>query len=462
MFSRHKSGKSLEQSNCSTTLTRDNVDLEALRLQIGRLVAGEFSAVLEGSDPLSQALAPVAREMQRQSSDRLKGLVHIWVDQTTPLLAIAEMMRDMRDVEHRNEAMATASEEMSASISEIARSAAQVSQESQTVKQELANNIDSVNQAASTMDGISSAFGALTEKVGVLSNASEMIGSILKTIEQIAGQTNLLALNATIEAARAGDAGKGFAIVASEVKNLAKQTSSAAEDIRKRITALQDGMRDMLTSMTDGSARVSKGAGVIKTVGDGIHAVNDRVEAVTQSIVSISATVEEQSKVTDEVAGNIAAVVPMAQRMLRSIDLLTDTMEKSGTHIQKTLAELVKNPSATTLVLVAKSDHASFKKRVIDTLVGHGQTKSGDLPDHHGCRLGKWYDAFKDEHIRAMPTFQGLQDPHQRVHHHGKQALDFFAKGDFPSALEEAKKLDAASQEVIAGLDALHQKISNA
>ena len=312
------------------------------------------------------------------------------------------------------------------------------------------------------MDGIASAFGALTEKVGVLSNASEMIGSILKTIEQIAGQTNLLALNATIEAARAGDAGKGFAIVASEVKNLAKQTSSAAEDIRKRITALQEGMSDMLSSMADGSARVSKGTGVIKTVGDGIHAVNDRVEAVTQSIVSISATVEEQSKVTDEVAGNIAAVVPVAHRMLDSMDLLTGALEMAGAYFQESLAGLVKNPTGATLVLVAKSDHASFKKRVIDTLVGHGKTKSGDLPDHHVCRFGKWYDAIRDERIRAMPTFLKLQEPHQRVHQHGKKTLDFFAQGDLPSALEEAKMLDAASHEVIAALDDLHREISKA
>lgn len=456
----HKDAKRVGHAYGDEAAARDVIDLAALRALIARLVAGEYDAVLASKDALSQALAPVAQEMQRRGSDRLQGLVQIWVEQTTPLLAIAEMMRDMRDVEQRNGIMATASEDMSSSIDEIARSAAQVAQESRTVKQELANNINAVNQASGTMEGISFAFGALTEKVGVLSNASEKIGAILKTIEQIAGQTNLLALNATIEAARAGDAGKGFAIVASEVKNLAKQTSSAAEDIRKRITALQEGMSDMLSSMTEGSARVSQGAEVIKTVGEGIRVVNSRVEAVTQSIETISTTVEGQSKVTGDVADNIAAVVPVAQRMLKSMDLLTGTVEKSGAYFQETLAGLVKNPNAATLVLVAKSDHASFKKRVFDTLVGHGKTKSSDLPDHHGCRLGKWYDAIKDERIRSMPTFLKLQDPHQRVHQHGKTALELFAQGDFPSALEEAKKLDAVSQEVIAALDELHREIS--
>ncbi|MDR3434912.1 MAG: methyl-accepting chemotaxis protein [Rouxiella aceris] len=460
MFSRHKALQSLEQANASIHANRNVVDLDVLVKVIAQLAAGELKPVLEGTDALSQVLKPIAQELQNKTTNRLKTLVHIWVEQTAPVLAIAEMLRDMRDLENRNQAMATASEEMAASIAEVSRSASLVSEDSQTAKQELASSVGAVNQAVTTMDGIASAFGALTEKVEVLNKASEQIASILKTIEQIASQTNLLALNATIEAARAGEAGKGFAVVASEVKNLAKQTSTATEDIRQRITALQQGMTDMLASMTDGSARVLQGSEAIQVVGNSIHSVSSRVDSVAHSMLTVSSTVEEQTTVTSEVAGNIAAVVPMAERMLKSIDMLTETIEKSGAFIQKALSEMVQNPDSATLVQVAKSDHASFKKRVIDTLVGHGQAKSSDLPDHHGCRLGKWYDAITDERIRAMPAFHRLQEPHQRVHACGKQALDLFAKGDFAGALAEAKKLNDASIEVITGLDELSQMIT--
>ena len=375
------------------------------------------------------------------------------------MLEIAAMMRDMRDLERRANSMAAASEEMAASIKEVARSASLVSHDSQAAKQELANSVGTVNQAVTTMDGISSAFGSLTEKVAVLDKASEQIAAILKTIEQIAGQTNLLALNATIEAARAGDAGKGFAVVANEVKSLAKQTSSATEDIRQRITALQQGMGDMLASMSEGSSRVSQGTEAIKAVGDAVHSVGERVGTVAQNMLTVSTTVEEQTKVTSEVSDNISALIPMAKNMLQSIDMLTNTVEKSGTYIQQTLKETTQNPDASTLVLLTKADHASFKKRVIDVLVGIGKSKSSDLPDHHGCRLGKWCDALQDHRIRHMPAFQSLQEPHQRVHHHGKLALELYAKGDFGDALREAKKLDDASLEVIAGLDELYKKM---
>jgi methyl-accepting chemotaxis protein len=356
--------------------------------------------------------------------------------------------------------MTAASEAMAAAIAEVARSAAQAAQETQTVKRDLNDSVNAVTQAAATMDGIASAFAALTEKVQVLDKASEQIAAILKTIEQIASQTNMLALNATIEAARAGEAGKGFSVVAGEVKGLAKQTSSATEEIRQRITALQQGMSDMAASMSDGAARVSQGSGAIHRIGDGIQSVNQRVDVVADHMLTVSAAAEKQTRVTGEVATNIAAMGPMTQRMRQSLNLLTTNIEKSGVFLQKALAELIRNPDAATLVQIAKSDHASFKKRVIDTLVGQGDAKSADLPDHHGCRLGKWYDSITDDRIRALPAFHRLEEPHKRVHEHGKRALEHFAKNDFAAALAEARKLNDASLAVIAGLDELYGRIT--
>lgn len=440
----------------------DSVSLSQLESVVAQLVAGNTQAVLGNSDPVSVALRPLAEELNGIVLARLKALVQIWVQQTEPVLAIAEMMSDMRDLQTRNEAMATASEQMSASINEVARSASNVSQDSQVVKDEMAQNTKTVREAVTTMDGITEAFSSLTEKVHTLDKASDQIAAILKTIEQIAGQTNLLALNATIEAARAGEAGKGFAVVASEVKTLAKQTSVATEDIRQRITTLQDGMNDMLLSMSQGSGHVSHGASTIKEVGDEMTSVGQRMDSVASEMLDVSSTVEEQTKVTGEVAANIAAVVPMANHMLTSIDQLAATVEKSGTTIQGMLQELLTNPDSATIVLVAKSDHASFKKRIIDVLVGRGQTKGREIPDHHLCRLGKWYDSVTDERIRSLDVFKNLMGPHQRVHAYGRQALEAYERSDMSEALSQAKLMDQASTEVIEALDTLYEKIVEA
>jgi methyl-accepting chemotaxis protein len=195
-------------------------------------------------------------------------------------------------------------------------------------------------------------------------------------------------------------------------------------------------------------------------VGDGIRSVDGRVDSVVEKMVQVSGTVQEQTAVTSEVTGNIAAVAEMISFMQSNCSLVTDAIQKSSGFVQSGLADIIKNPDAAMLVLVAKSDHATFKKRIIDTILGKDNQKSHDLPDYHGCRLGKWYDAINDERIRNLPTFRNLEEPHSRVHVLGKKTLDLVAKGDQAAAIKQAIDLDKASQEVIAGLDDLYKAIA--
>lgn len=438
------------------------LDLAALETAVGRLAAGEYGAVLNGTDATSQTLRPLAKALKSEATDQLKALVNIWVMQASPVLAIVEMLRDIEGLNQRNQSMAAASEEMAASIGEMARSATLVSQDSQSVRQELANNVSAVNQAVAAMDGISTAFSSLTEKVQVLGKASDQISAILRTIEQIANQTKLLALNATIEAARAGQAGKGFAVVASEVKSLAKKTSDATNDIRNRIASLQQGMSDMLASMTDGSARVVQGSEAIKAVGQGIHSVGDRMADVTGKMLTVSSTVEEQTKVTDEMARGITFSAQKVENVLKDMNYITRKIEEGSVYTKKHLDKISNELDLLDLIQIAKSDHVSFEKTVLNTLAGIGHVISATLPDHHHCRFGQWYDNLKDDRILALPAFRRLAEPHERVHSHGKRTLEHFAGGDLGAAFDEANKLNDASVEVLAGLEELYQKIESA
>lgn len=414
--------------------------------------------VLQRTDALGELLKPAARALRAKSRFMLATIANIWVEQTRPLLGIAEMVRDMRDLQHRSQSMAAAAEEMTSSIKEVARSAEMVAEDAQNVKAELSAGVAQVAQALASMDGISAAFNGLTGKVQALDKASEQIASILKTIEKIAAQTNLLALNATIEAARAGEAGKGFAVVAGEVKTLAKQTSGATEDIRQRIAALKEGMSDMLSSMSDGAQKVQDGTKVIHAVNEHIHQIGDRVDSVTEKMVTVSGTVQQQSAVVNEVTGNISVIANMSGGVIMKVDGVIGGMNKASGFVKEGLTEATKHLDDEMLVQVAKADHASFKKRVIDTVLGKDNWAAHEVPDHHGCRLGKWYDQVSEE-TKRLPAYGRLLDPHTRVHAAGKKALEHFAADDYPAALAEMEKLDAASGEVIALLDELHKAI---
>ena len=458
MFFRARAATSDPQATAARPV--DVLDRSAFDAAVSQIASGGWREALADPDDAHRALRPVAQALQARISATLKSIVQIWAAQTGPMLTMAEMMRDMKDLKERTHSIASASEEMSASIGEVARTSSLVAADAQRAKQALDTGVAAVDRAVGTMDGIAAAFAGMTNKVQALDKASAQITEILKTIEQIASQTNLLALNATIEAARAGEAGKGFAVVASEVKTLSNQTSRATEDIRDRIAALQKGMSDTLASMSDGSARVGDGLTSIKAAGDHIRGVSGEVDKVNRNMTELSATFQEQATVTATVTADVNASAHAAESTLTAIGGLTDALEKSSAVVQRELSEIVKNPDSAMLVQVAISDHASFKKRVLDTVIGHGKTKSTDLPDHHGCRLGKWYDGVTDVGLKALPAYVKLEEPHRRVHFHGKATLDWCAKGDFAAALDEAKKLETASQEVIAGLETLHRAIA--
>ncbi|MEI8394490.1 MAG: methyl-accepting chemotaxis protein [Rhodospirillaceae bacterium] len=383
----------------------------------------------------------------------LRGIAGIWVAQTGPLFAVARMKTDMRELGERTHAVSASSDELVASVAEIARTLDAVSSDTGHMRSRLVDSIAAVNRAVEMIGAISASVADLSNKVNTLNDACTQITGIVKTIEAIAGQTNLLALNATIEAARAGEAGKGFAVVAGEVKSLSNQTAKATEDIRARIGALQAGMSDILDAMSVSAARVEDGRSAASAAGDTISQIGHEVDEVSNNMTQIAAIVQEQSAAVGELARAISGTAGMADRSLETIDGLSASVEHVSKVVAPLLQDLGKEPTDRDLVQLARSDHASFKKRVIDTLVGLGQSRDSDLPDHHGCRFGKWYDKLSDPRITGSVAYRRIEDPHLKVHAFGKEALSHFHHGDFVCALEAAAKMEAASQDVFAALD---------
>ena len=208
------------------------------------------------------------------------------------------MSRSMTNMSATSEQMSTnvnsvaaAAEQMTATINEIAKSAEQ----SATVADEAARLAEVSN-----------------ERIGGLGEAADGIGKVIEVIQDIAEQTNLLALNATIEAARAGEAGKGFAVVASEVKELAKQTATATDDIRKRIEGIQG----------------STGEAV-----DSIREITSVITNVNQVARTIAAAVEEQSITTGEISQNVTQTATAAGEVVSGITDSTETSKLIATSI---------------------------------------------------------------------------------------------------------------------------------
>ncbi len=235
-----------------------------------------------------QALTDAAHGMERTAVDLTKTADVSAAESQTVAAAAQEAQAGV-------ETVASASEELSASISEISR---QVTNQA--------------NLAQSSVNAID----ATSQSVAELSEASSKIGEVVRLISEIAEQTNLLALNATIEAARAGEAGKGFAVVASEVKNLANQTAKATEEIGAQVGGIQ--------STTKGTV-------------ESIAAVGGQVREMNEISSAVAAAVEEQNAATQEISRNVQQASEGTKGVTRSIDLVSSEVAKTRAAAQSVM-----------------------------------------------------------------------------------------------------------------------------
>jgi len=417
------------------------------------IVNGKYADVLTQDDSLAQCFVPLVEHLRDRSFGLLRTMADIWVAQTLPLVAIAKTKADMEDLGRRTQTIASATDQLLASIEEIGRTSDGVARSAVEVRDRVLVGTDAASRAETCMNESALAVKQLSTKVDALGLSIEQISSIVKTIGDIASQTNLLALNATIEAARAGEAGKGFAVVAGEVKTLSNQTARATEEIRQRIGALQTGMADILGAMTVSAKTVEAGTQAAQNAGASIKAISASVDEVAKNMTAISGIIQEQMVATMEVDKSINATAGMSENALSTISGMTGAVDRVSEIVQARLQECSLVKSDRTLVQLARSDHASFKKRVIDVLLGQGKTKDTDLPDHHTCRFGKWYDGITDETIRRSEAFHRVDGPHQSVHEHGKQAVALFHAGNLKGAVAAVEKMEEASLGVFAALD---------
>ena len=203
---------------------------------------------------------------------------------------------------------ASAVEEMTMTAGEVARNSNDAARIAQETSETARSGHEVMTQTVSGMQQVSEAVGQSSTIIMTLGKSSDQIGEIVRVIEDIADQTNLLALNAAIEAARAGEQGRGFAVVADEVRKLAERTTKATKEIGDMIRQIQQDTKSAVASMEDGTQRVTDGVQLANRTGEALTKIQTMVEQTATMIQQIAGAAEEQSTATRQIASDLEAV----------------------------------------------------------------------------------------------------------------------------------------------------------
>ncbi|MGC8747737.1 MAG: methyl-accepting chemotaxis protein [Candidatus Kapaibacteriota bacterium] len=240
---------------------------------------------------------------------QISGSADVTASAAAEISAIAETLAaSAAENSAQVDEIATAIEEMSRTISENAMGATHAAEVAEKNKQIAIEGGDAVQQTVNKMSEIASVVRASADKIERLGESSKQIGEIISVIDEIADQTNLLALNAAIEAARAGEQGRGFAVVADEVRKLAERTTEATKQIANMIKGIQRETEEAVRAMKQGTEEVNSGILLADKAGNALKQILQSSQEVWDLINQIAAATEEQSSTAEQVAKNVSSI----------------------------------------------------------------------------------------------------------------------------------------------------------
>jgi methyl-accepting chemotaxis protein len=288
--------------------------LSAVVVRMRAIAAGDLtgeSIPVMSKDEIGQ-LAEATNEMQRGLREIVAGIssnAEQVSAAATEVAATSEQMAASSDHQRAQlTQVAAAIEEMAATITEVSGRAGEVSRQSTEAGGQATEGGEIVRQTVDEIGMIAGQVESTSAAVGQLSEKAVQIGEILTVINDIADQTNLLALNAAIEAARAGEHGRGFAVVADEVRKLAERTQEATQEVSRSIGEIQTSTGDATEMMAASRERVTGGVDLARRAGQSLESIVKGSTTVAQSIDSIASAVEEQSATTTELARSVEVI----------------------------------------------------------------------------------------------------------------------------------------------------------
>ncbi len=295
----------------------------------------ELGHIAKAFNALSEKFHKVLREMTSASAELASA-----AEETSTVTR--ETNNGIRRQQSETEQVATAMNEMNATVNEVAKNASEAADAANNADNQAANGKQVVTRTIDAIEELADDVEQTAAAIRDLAKESDNIGTVLDVIRGIAEQTNLLALNAAIEAARAGEQGRGFAVVADEVRTLAQKTQQSTEEIHQMIERLQQGTSKAVTAMERSQSRARNGVDQAASAGSTLDAIKEAVDTITEMNAQIASASEEQSSVAEEINKNISNISQVAEQSATGAEqtsAASDQLARLAENLQRLVAQ---------------------------------------------------------------------------------------------------------------------------
>lgn len=433
--------KRLAGGDLQQNITVDANDEIGEMLQSMKMLQARFKTVIGQISESSLQLASASEQLSRMGNDTL-GRMHEQHAQT--------------------DQVATAMNEMAATVQEVARNTAQTADAAHVASDEANAGSQTVTSTTQAVTDLSTAIEDSGVVIHRLQEYSKNIGRIIEVITAIAEQTNLLALNAAIEAARAGEAGRGFAVVADEVRGLAQKTQTATQEISGTLNELTGGVSDAVVAMDNANHNTRQVIARADETRDALSRIIDGIGTITNMTTQVATATEQQSSVAEEMNQNITHISQLTEMTTQG----AEEIAHAGTHLSSMAAEFQKllgnfdiGGGSTFDFESAKSAHLAWKGRVRAYLDGDESVLSPkQAVSHHDCVLGKWYDSEGLKKYGDIPEMKAIEEPHAELHRVIKAIIAAKEAGNMQEAERKFNDIDALSKRIVHLLNVVERK----
>ncbi len=374
---------------------------------------------------------------------------------------VKQMLDEVGKQSQAMHSIAAGSEEMAASVDDVANRAQGAASHADKAATEAGQSTETIAKAFSFVEESFAAMDAVNGQMHDVLESTKKIGAIVDIIREIADQTNLLALNAAIEAARAGEQGRGFAVVADEVRKLAEHTKASVTEIQGSIGDLQAHTQGSVANVAATARRLQSGKELVDGALGAIRGMQEAIVAINGEIVQIAANSEEQTAAAQEIAAEVGTVSSGAEKLQHSCDTTGRGVFALSQGINTLRMELLKNDlclGVEELLDICIADHLLWRWRVYNMLLGYEKIDVNTVGTHRDCRLGKWYYAEGAQAFGGDGVFTGMDEPHAELHRFAKEAAVAYEKGDMKTAEEKLARMDVCSGQVVDALNMLKKR----